>query len=1635
MTEAWATTPNYSSPATHSETDLLPEHETQFQAVLEASLDGFFILESVRDGEATIADFTIEYTNPIAAASINRTPAELIGQSLLHLFPDCKTNGIFERYATVARTGISTTFETFYESREITGWFRNVVVKLKDGVAVSFSDITDRKRAELALQQQDQHFRVALQTARLGSWEHDLTTGVLSCSAQCKANFGLPPEAEFTHETLFAALHPDDRPRVQAAIHQCLEHRTDYEVEERCYHPDGSLHWLIVRGQLVYDSNDVPIRIVGVTLDITERKQFEESLKQSSQRISSILESITDAFVAFDCDWRYTYVNQEAARLLERSSQELIGQRWQDIFPDVAQRHSIIAQQFEQAMAEQTTVRFEAFSRITDRWLDISLFPSPDGLAMYFRDISDRKRAEQRRDVQYAIAHILTEAKTVGEATAAILQALCEHLDWQLGVLWQVGADLPVLRFVDCWQVADADVQEFVKISREMSFSPGTGFPGRVWVDGQPHWVSMLDQDDNFLRARGVSQLGFRSAFGFPIQLGNDILGVIECFSDRLQPPDADLLEMMGAIGYQIGQFVERKRTETALQQREAELRLIMNAVPVLISFIDAEQRYRFSNQQYEDWFGRPETEIAGKHLWEFLGEATYQSLRPYIDRVLAGEAVTFEQRIPYKGGDTRDVIIDYIPRFDAQGKVEGFVALVSDITSRKQAEETLRQSEERLRIAQQSASAGVWDWDIPTNQVFWSREYYHLYGLDPATTPASYENWLNSVVEEDRDRINSAAQEALAQQIDLNVEFRVIHPVHGERWITAIGQTLFDQNKRPLRMTGIALDITQRKQAEQNLQRYQLLSEYSRDIVLYISQDGQILEANQAAIQTYGYTRSQLLALNIADLRASNTLPMLAQQITQASQEGILFETLHQRRDGSQFPVEVSAQSAVIDGQSVVLSVIRDITERKLGEAALRKSEEWARLAIQVGRLGGWRLHLDTSLVEMDPRMREIWGEPEDALMIPLPQVMDRIHPTDRSRVADAVNEAIASQSSGFYEIEYRIVWNDGTERWVLAKGQAQFEGENELRRTVDFFGTLLDITDLKQAEAAIRNGAERLSLAMTAAKLGDWSWNAATDMVTFSEQAAEMFGVPPGPYMTWSQIQTLLHPDDRPFARLQVERAIIEQSDYDIEYRVIQPNGTERWIAAKGHAQYDSFGQVLGMLGVVQDITQRKQSEAEREQLLARERAAREEAEQANRIKDEFLAVLSHELRSPLNPILGWSKLLQSRQFDQQGTKHALEIIERNAKLQTQLIDDLLDVSRILRGKLVLDTTPVDLATVINAAMETVRLSAEAKNIAIQKVLPGDRITISGDAGRLQQIIWNLLSNAIKFTPNGGQVEVRLESLVGRGDREVEGGRGDKGDREVREDGEGLASSPTPSPPSAPSSCYARITVSDTGKGINSKFLPYVFDYFRQEDGTTTRKFGGLGLGLAIVRYLTELHGGTVKAESSGEGRGAKFTVLLPTLETGDRSNHNPSQTPGFAADQVSLSNLRILVADDEPDMRELMGTILHQSGAKVRVVASAIEALEALNTFKPDILISDIGMPGVDGYQLIRQIRNLLPNQGGQIPAIALTAYAGEINHQKALAAGFQRHISKPVEPEALIGAIAALIDIPTLKVRTD
>lgn len=405
-----------------------------------------------------------------------------------------------------------------------------------------------------------------------------------------------------------------------------------------------------------------------------------------------------------------------------------------------------------------------------------------------------------------------------------------------------------------------------------------------------------------------------------------------------------------------------------------------------------------------------------------------------------------------------------------------------------------------------------------------------------------------------------------------------------------------------------------------------------------------------------------------------------------------------------------------------------------------------------------------------------------------------------------------------------------------------------------------------------------------------------------------------------------------------------------------------------------------ITHFVAIQRDVTERNRIGQERERLLEREQAARTEAEAANRIKDEFLAMLSHELRTPLTPILGWSKLLQTNKLSEAKLKEVMAKIEQNAKRQAQLVDDLLDISQIIRGKLTLNLTSVTLVGPIAAALETVRLAAEAKSIHIKTTLDATVGPIMGDASRLQQVIWNLLLNAIKFTSNGGWIELKLERV----------------DR------------------------YAQLVVSDTGQGIDPDFLPFVFDRFRQEDSSITRQFGGLGLGLAIARQIVEAHGGTIAVDSAGEGQGATFTVRLPLMTIHQQTNSNTT----LPEPSLDLSGIKALVIDDEVDAREFVAFVLEQYGAEVIAVASAVEALKALAQSKPDVLVSDIAMPEMDGYTLMRTIRKMSKDQGGQIPAIALTAYAGEYDQQQALRAGFQIRVPKPVEPYELVAVVAKL-----------
>jgi len=597
-----------------------------------------------------------------------------------------------------------------------------------------------------------------------------------------------------------------------------------------------------------------------------------------------------------------------------------------------------------------------------------------------------------------------------------------------------------------------------------------------------------------------------------------------------------------------------------------------------------------------------------------------------------------------------------------------------------------------------------------------------------------------------------------------------------------------------------------------------------------------------------------------------------------------------------------------------------------------------------------------------------------------------------------------VATREGRFEEEGWRVR-KDGTKFWANVVITAVRNSEGSL---VAFGKVTRDLTDRRRAEDELRASEERMRLLI--ASVTDYaifsldptghvtSWNPGAERLK-GYAASEIIG---------SHFSRFYPEADVRAGKCEVElEGALRHGRYEDEGWRVRKDGTTFWANVVITPIHGAVSAFVGFAKVTRDLTERKRHEEERirfaraeearfvaeahkdkaEVLVEQLRQARDRAEEATRIKDEFLATISHELRTPLTAILGWGRLLQGDRMTPEKTARAIETIVRNATAQNQLIDDLLDVSRIIAGQLRLDLEFVDINQVVTAAIDVVRPAAEAKGIALQWSLNPTAGVIKGDPGRLQQVLWNLLTNAVKFTPRGGRVQVTL--------------RADESEVEV--------------------------DVADTGRGIVRDYLPRIFDRFSQEEGSNARKAGGLGLGLAIVKHLVELHGGTVEAQSEGENAGAVFRVKLPLTVVA-------ASPPALAADTFNLDDvsypselegLHVLVLDDEADAREVVKEVLERGGAVVSLATTAAEALAAIRREKPDLVISDIGMPEEDGYFFIRKLREMPREEGGRIPAVALTAYARAEDRRKALLSGFQNHATKPIEPQELVMVVSYLV----------
>ncbi|MBG1270290.1 AAA family ATPase [Nostoc sp. WHI] len=884
-----------------------------------------------------------------------------------------------------------------------------------------------------------------------------------------------------------------------------------------------------------------------------------------------------------------------------------------------------------------------------------------------------------------------------------------------------------------------------------------------------------------------------------------------------------------------------------------------------------------------------------------------------------------------------------------------------------------LEDSKEQLNLALESGKIGVWSWDIANDQFYWDEQVYQVFGLTPETFVTTSEAILARLHPDDQALLVQSLSRAINESVEHNLEYRIIRDDGSIRYLACRGKAFFNQVGKATHMSGVMLDTTERKQSE--AERIQLIQEQTARQEAEANQQRATFLAQVSATLASSLDYESTLT-SVANLVVPYFADWCSVDLLQDNQSINRVAVAHRDPEKVKLGWELDQRyPSKLDADEAVPKVLRTgIAEMvaEISDAALAAGiadPEHLRIVRELG--------LKSCIILPLMAREKIFG----AISFVTAESEHRYSTTDLSLAEDVAHRAaIAIDNARLYQ----------------EAQQAQKIAERALER----------IARLQSITAA-------LSESLTPAQVSE----------VIVEQSMAALGASSALVALVNESKT----------ELEIVRAVGYKQDLVEAWRHLsidspsplaeavrtgQPiwaQATKNRVARYPHlaeiyAQYDfdtwisiplmiEGGAVGGItLGFAEPqllsgedqafilaLAQQCAQAIARAYLYEAERTARNAAESANRVKDEFLAVLSHELRTPLNPILGWAKLMRSRKLDQATSDRALETIERNAKLQTQLIEDLLDVSRILQGKLNLNFNRINLISVIEAAIETVRLSAEAKSIPILIIIESCVGQVLGDANRLQQVFWNILSNAIKFTPSGGEVKIKLEQLGPE----------------------------------------IQICVTDTGKGIAPEFLPYVFDYFRQADSATTRKFGGLGLGLAIVRHLVELHGGTVQVESLGENQGATFTVRLPCLQNETKGIKDAKDNSFLVKDKsLPLFGLEILVVDDDADMREFLPFMLEQYGATVITVASAIEALTALSQCQPNVIISDIGMPEMDGYMLMRQVRSLEPEEGGTIPAIALTAYAGEIDYQQAIAVGFQLHISKPVDPEELVKAIASL-----------
>lgn len=1420
--------------------------------------------------------------------------------------------------------------------------------------------------------------------------------------------------------SVFNVTHPDDVPQSLEAFGTLIQTGEAVSFDKRYVRSDGTIVWANSSLTRLDNEQGHPHTVLAVTVDLSDRKQVEENLRQSEERYRAIVNQAVTGVVCTDLNGKVTLVNQKYCDITGYSAAELSQLRMHDIthLEDLPRNVEL----FNRMRAEGTSFEIEKRYIRKDGsivWVNNSVSAicdregKPQSIVAIVLDITERKQAEEALRESEENFRAMFNVSSVGKAQAdaenrrllRVNPALCAMTGYSESELLTMTVDE-----LNHPEDRDRDLKLYQRLGggktgdyqSEKRYVRKDG--GIVWVNvtgnvirdanGKPLRTVAVIQDIT-ARKRREANLAFLAEIG-------------EDFS-RLSTAD----EIMQVVGAKIGAYLKITTcnfTDVDEAHGEVTVHYGWNSTDVP-STVGTFRIREYLSEEFERASRAGETVVICDTQTDPRTDGPgYAALNMH-----SFVSVPFHRN----GRWTHYIAIcDSRPRDWRDDEIE----LIEEISNRifprlerARTEAALRKSEEKYRTLFESMDEGFCILQLIFDEKHKPIDYRFIEINLVFEQQTGMKNALGRTMRELVPDIEPFWFDIYGKVALTGEPTRFIdHAQSMSRWFDVNAFRIGEPHERMVAV--LFNDITERKKSEQERERFLAVGS---DFQVITGMDGYFHWVSPSFERLLGWAHEEMTSRPWTDfVHPDDINPSVSETDSLFSgNETFAFENRYRHKDGSYRWLLWNAQP--YPDEQVIYGAAVDITDRKLAEVALRESEEQFRTMADHAPFMVWVTDPTGYCIYLSQSWYEFTGQtPESGLGFGW---LNRTHPHDREAAKRIFLEANERQAA--FRLEYRLQRKDGEYIWAIDAASPWFGAEGQLK---GYIGSVIDISDRKRAEAAIAADLKDTQL------LRDLSARLTTEadtQVLYDEilaAAIALMRADAGSFQFFDNArQELLLLATQGFSPTMGEHFRIstsfntscgialatgERSFVDFDFpQSDDPDGSRRlhvdagYLSAQSTPLMSRSGKLIGMVSThwrthhrpterelrfldllarqAADLIEQRQDEAERKKLLEQEQAAREEAERANRIKDEFLAVLSHELRSPLNPILGWSKLLQSRKLDETKTLQALSTIERNAKLQSELIEDLLDVSRILQGKLSLNVAPVNLASIIRAAMETVRLAAETKSIKVEASLEPDVGLVSGDSTRLQQVIWNLLSNAVKFTPPGGQVNIRLEHQ----------------------------------------DAHALITVSDTGQGIAPDFLPYVFDYFRQANATTTRKFGGLGLGLAIVRHLVELHGGTVRAQSPGEGQGATFVVRLPLMPTTLKANPDERSLQ----QSLDLNGIKILVVDDETDTRELVVFLLEQQGAQVSAATSAHEALLVLAQAKPDVLLSDIGMPDMDGYMLIQQVRTLAPEQGGTIPAIALTAYAGETNQQQVIAAGFQKHISKPIEPEVLVLAIAQLV----------